>query len=357
MTTLKGEQGPAKYLELNRRLREQIETGRFRSGDQIPTEQELALTYEVSRNTVRQAISMLEDDAYLIRRRGAGTFVAKLATDGKPVPSLKEIAFLLVDLPEGEGYSLWKSRAAQRWLAERDIHLSIYHLMTQDLVRGRRPGLLRPDKCQALLMDGWVSPVHCALAEELELPYLVVGNRPVDPGTPHARYAMDRIIRRAVAHLHALRPDQPIALMVEPFRFHLTHEIYEAYSRAVEWLPQRGPILQTPEDRVAGEALDRLFDTIDGPFSLLTTDMEWEMAAETFRRRGASPSENPVLVIGHERLVRPQDRPLCHWMPFNGEHLIEAALPQFLDAYRDGRTEHLRIDVDVEVIEPPTRPQ
>jgi GntR family transcriptional regulator len=53
-----------------------IATGELERGQKIPSEDELATRYGVSRMTVRQGLSDLIDDGLLYRRRGIGTFVA-----------------------------------------------------------------------------------------------------------------------------------------------------------------------------------------------------------------------------------------------------------------------------------------
>jgi GntR family transcriptional regulator len=58
-------------------LREQIESGALQVGDQIPTEEELRVRYAVSRMTVRQGLERLVAAGLLVRRRGAGTYVAR----------------------------------------------------------------------------------------------------------------------------------------------------------------------------------------------------------------------------------------------------------------------------------------
>lgn len=42
------------YRQLMEELKEQIHAGKYKAGDQIPTEPELAAIYEVSRITVRK---------------------------------------------------------------------------------------------------------------------------------------------------------------------------------------------------------------------------------------------------------------------------------------------------------------
>ncbi len=53
-----------------------ISDGRYRPGDKLPTEIELAQIFKVGRNSVREAIKMLECLGLLEIRRAEGTFVA-----------------------------------------------------------------------------------------------------------------------------------------------------------------------------------------------------------------------------------------------------------------------------------------
>lgn len=64
-----------KYTELASWLRKNIESNVYINGTQIPTEMELATMFSVSRDTVRQAISKLEDEGLLTRIKGSGTYV------------------------------------------------------------------------------------------------------------------------------------------------------------------------------------------------------------------------------------------------------------------------------------------
>ena len=64
-----------KYLQVADTLRREIAEGLFRDGQTLMTEEELRLRFDVSRQTVRQAIALLEDDGLVDRRRGSGTYV------------------------------------------------------------------------------------------------------------------------------------------------------------------------------------------------------------------------------------------------------------------------------------------
>lgn len=63
------------YHQLKTLIREQIESGLWRPGDRIPTEDELCRLYSISRSPVRQALKELVYEGVLVRRPGAGTFV------------------------------------------------------------------------------------------------------------------------------------------------------------------------------------------------------------------------------------------------------------------------------------------
>ena len=63
------------YQELARKLMRGIEAGRYKVGDRLPAERELAVEYEVSRPTVREAIIALEVQGLVEVRLGASAFV------------------------------------------------------------------------------------------------------------------------------------------------------------------------------------------------------------------------------------------------------------------------------------------
>ena len=65
----------SKYQSVADVLRRDIASGVYRDGDTLLTEAELKDKFGVSRQTVRQAISLLEADGLVLRRRGSGTYV------------------------------------------------------------------------------------------------------------------------------------------------------------------------------------------------------------------------------------------------------------------------------------------
>lgn len=63
------------YYQLEQYIKNLIETGGLQPGDAIPSERELGEKFEISRMTVRQAITNLANERILYRVKGKGTFV------------------------------------------------------------------------------------------------------------------------------------------------------------------------------------------------------------------------------------------------------------------------------------------
>jgi GntR family transcriptional regulator len=62
--------------QLRDRLWDEVQGGTLRTGERLPSEQELAGRFGVSRATVREALKTLEEERLLICRHGVGRFLA-----------------------------------------------------------------------------------------------------------------------------------------------------------------------------------------------------------------------------------------------------------------------------------------
>ena len=65
----------AKYENLADLLRQDVARIAAEGGDRLPTEHELAREYSVSRQTVRHALQLLEDEELIERRQGSGSYI------------------------------------------------------------------------------------------------------------------------------------------------------------------------------------------------------------------------------------------------------------------------------------------
>jgi GntR family transcriptional regulator len=64
------------YKQIQNAIVERLESGHLRPGDLVDSERELARIHGVSLMTARHALTVLEREGMVVRRRGAGTFVA-----------------------------------------------------------------------------------------------------------------------------------------------------------------------------------------------------------------------------------------------------------------------------------------
>jgi GntR family transcriptional repressor for pyruvate dehydrogenase complex len=106
-------------------LAQQIEAGRMRPGDRLPTEAQLASDHGVSRSVVREAVHQVRSRGLLISRQGSGMYVAAppphqgLSFDPKVLESM-EAVLQVVELRrvlEGEMAALAAQRATRSEIA------------------------------------------------------------------------------------------------------------------------------------------------------------------------------------------------------------------------------------------------
>ncbi|WP_091387554.1 histidine utilization repressor [Microbulbifer marinus] len=91
-----------RYAAIKRHIRQQIESGQWPVHFRVPSENDLAREFEVSRMTARRALTELTDEGVLMRSQGLGTFVAE------PVPagSLLEVRNIADEISaRGHSYS------------------------------------------------------------------------------------------------------------------------------------------------------------------------------------------------------------------------------------------------------------
>ncbi len=74
------------HEEVVTQIHELIREGRFKAGDQLPSERELSETFKVSRTSVREALRALETKGLIISRTGMGNFIADFPIESLVAP-------------------------------------------------------------------------------------------------------------------------------------------------------------------------------------------------------------------------------------------------------------------------------
>lgn len=90
-----------KYVEIMNWLETEIVNGDLAFGEKIPSENELGERFSISRQTVRQATSVLESKGFLERRRGSGTYVKySVENNNLPISNVRTIGVVTTYLNE-----------------------------------------------------------------------------------------------------------------------------------------------------------------------------------------------------------------------------------------------------------------
>lgn len=110
------------YQELAGKLQAAIASGRYKEGERLPAERDLALEYKVSRPTVREAVIALEVRGVVEVRVGSGTYVRR-ATAREEQSEYNFTAFELTEariLFEGEAAALAATLITEEELEQLD---------------------------------------------------------------------------------------------------------------------------------------------------------------------------------------------------------------------------------------------
>ncbi len=73
-----------KYYDLMEQLHGKIMSGEIRPGEKLPSENELSAEYGVSRQTVRKALQILQNEGYIYAEHGRGTFCSEMLRHTTP---------------------------------------------------------------------------------------------------------------------------------------------------------------------------------------------------------------------------------------------------------------------------------
>lgn len=122
------------YYQLKEVLLEKIRGGEWLVGELLPSENQLQKDYALSRTTVRQTLSELVVEGYLIRRRGKGTFIAEPKVTYDPARQME-----LNEYMQSQGVSLsWQFIDKQLLKASEKISLALQIREGSDVLCIRR---------------------------------------------------------------------------------------------------------------------------------------------------------------------------------------------------------------------------
>lgn len=195
----------AKYQLLAEQLREELRRNSGHAGYKLPTEQELSRQYQLSRQTVRHTLRLLEEEGLIQRRQGSGSYATGLLPGAAPRQIAVVTSFLddyifpailhdASDVFSRQGYSTAVYATENCVSAEREILLRLLEEPVSGLLaEGAKTALPTPnaDLYQRLRQAG--TPIvflHGAYAGLDRLPCVADNN--YGGGCQLARYLMDK---------------------------------------------------------------------------------------------------------------------------------------------------------------------
>ncbi|MBC8280519.1 MAG: response regulator [Chloroflexi bacterium] len=118
-----------RYVRVADEIRQSIIDGVISVGEQLPRQHELAKLHNVAFNTLKQALDLLSDEGYLIRKVGQGTF-ATLPEDDSPTalvvddePQIRELLTRALRSLDWQAIAVESGEAALQILETRSFDL------------------------------------------------------------------------------------------------------------------------------------------------------------------------------------------------------------------------------------------
>jgi GntR family transcriptional regulator len=153
----------ALYQLLAEELRKEILSGKLRLGDQLPTENQLVENSQMSRATVRQALSILEHEGFIVTRHGAGRFVSR--PDVVVSSGIEELKPTTITISE-QGLRAGLRYLSKEWRGATEHEANLLGIKKGDRVLDLRREVTADGRVVALTHD--VLPAH-VLPEDFDL--------------------------------------------------------------------------------------------------------------------------------------------------------------------------------------------
>ncbi|MEX2783869.1 GntR family transcriptional regulator [Streptococcus sp. H49] len=116
------------YIKIHDAIKKDIDRGVWKIGERLPSERDLADHFQVSRMTLRQAITLLVDEGLLERRVGSGTYIASHRVQEKMrgTTSFTEIVRSQGKIPSSKLISYQKQLATETEIQQLQLKPSDY---------------------------------------------------------------------------------------------------------------------------------------------------------------------------------------------------------------------------------------
>ena len=325
-----------------------IATGQLAPGSRVPSESELIARYKVSNTTARRCLDELEQQGFLKRIRGKGTFVSELAM----LLQQRQVAVLIRDFETlSHPFVSRVLSTVEQTVEGANIHLSIQRIppLADPAAAGRTLlSSLRYDRSEfALLLSSVPLSVIQPLVDD-GIKCLGVNTRYQDPRIPHMAIDFEAMFVKALGTFAEYGHRRIVILVSEaPMAVH-------GASNSASWIPiawqavrEKFPglpmevrvcVLPSPSQEGLSRALDELMRGSEAPTAFLCWDELAGLEAVRHLRRLGYQVPAQVSVAGPKFL--PSSDLASLEMPFAE---MAAASAQALLDWAEGRIPQSRL--------------
>lgn len=146
----------ALYMEVYKKIKEDIILGKYPAGSLLPTEMELADAFFVSRITIQKAMQLLKKEGYISRTPGRGTFVETIPTK----PHQHTIGLILCNIAYSFGLNILM-------VVERTAAAHGYHVIFKNSIDSLQEETKAINDLVAFGVEGIIiQPVHSEFYNE-----------------------------------------------------------------------------------------------------------------------------------------------------------------------------------------------
>lgn len=226
-------------------IKSEITNSHFVSNQKIPTEAELAKTFNISRNTVVKALDILNNEGYIYRKQGKGSYVSEKKINSQ----INKSNTVSLILPFGYNDSIRMDefnvvRGVENYLKSSNYNLMI-HFGTDD--PGEEAGII--DKCRRDFIDGVIvypTTIHNDLSFMYDImldEYPIVFIDRSNSDIPVASVQSDNIKGGFIAANYLLSRGYEDIYFISDVRFDLVSSVRDRYFGYCKAIKQAGRTL------------------------------------------------------------------------------------------------------------------
>jgi LacI family transcriptional regulator len=300
---------PPKHQEVSRLIRLAIMNREFKSGDKIPSENDLVTAYGISRPTVREAVSTLVSEGLLAKHHGKGCFVQ----DRK----INDLAFVICGRNYADPLFSMILKGAQSRISELKGRLIFHDCKNSNDISRLEEGFYGNGAVKGIIATGILRLKHLNKLMEINRNLVLVGDIVSRKRTPDivTRIVSDNYDASVCAVNHLIRlGHRNIAHVTGDLNRIWFIEPYEAYKRCLgENGMKLNPeyLIECEEEGVeyGKNALEKLAGLRHRPTAIFCANdrFAWGVAAKAREYRMRIPEDISVIGMGDLSIGDSQD--------------------------------------------------